>query len=462
MTYFKNLIPHKMQKKDEASVAQKLKTPLKFKIEGEEFKTFDQYMTGAELKKLGNIPLDVNLYLKVQKPYVDELIENDKVVNIARREIEKFFVKDLYEFTFNGDKFKSYKKIVSGKEIFSLVGIENINCFILYQKFKNQDFEKISLDEKIDLSNDGIEKFITKDSETFVYTLDGEHEMSDSKFLTAKQILDFGAIDINKYYLIQKFENDSEQNYAYSYDNKIEMSCKGLVFITKEWLDVADLEEYGKKCDVIPPSRNFKIKIDKNYYIVNSKNITQEQLIALGGHPNVTTYDVYKFMNGNPKPIKIAVSEVVDLTEKCLVRFVLMPKEQKDGKGIRQNFTLPEEDINTLSEMGLQWEALSLPVMWLVIYDYPIPDGYNVKNAVIALQISSSYPASQIDMAHFHPPLQKNNGKAISCATNHMIDSKSFQQWSRHRKPNEWKPGVDCLATHLALVDNWLINDLTR
>lgn len=451
-----------MEHKNGATEAQKLKSPLKFIIEGEEFETLEQYKTGAELKQLKGIPLETELYLSVTKSYNDELIENDKSVNLARKEIEKFFVKEKYGFLLNSLKFISFEKIVTGEQILKIAGISDIQCLSLYQKLKGNDFEKISLDEEVDLSNSGIEHFITKDSETSTYTLNGEHEMTDKKGLTANQILEFGAFDTKVNYLVQVFPDGQTKSYAYIPEESIKMICKGLVFVTAEWLDVVDVEEFGKQCKEIPPSRKFKIKIDKNYHIVDSRFITQSQLVALEGNMNVAIYDVYKFMNGNPKPIKIATSETVDLTEKCLVRFVLMPKEQKDGKGVRQNFTLPEEDIDTLNEMGLQWEALSQPAMWLIIYDYPIPEGYNVQKATVALQITSSYPAAQIDMAHFHPPLQKNNGKGISCSTNHTIDGKMFQQWSRHRNPGEWKPGIDCLATHLSLVDNWLINDLTR
>jgi hypothetical protein len=450
-----------MENNSAAKVAQKLKQPLKLIIEGEEFETLDQYKTGAELKQIGGIPLNVELYLKIQKPFEDELIENNKSVNLARPEIENFFVKESYKFTFNGEKMTSYKKIVSGKEIFSIAGIGHPNCFVLYQKLKGHDFEKISLDEDVDLSAPGIESFITKDSETFVYTLDSEHEMTDKKVLTAREILEFGAVDSEKFYLVQSFENGSEKNYAYSYDEKIEMNCKGLIFITKEWLDVADVEEYGKKCELIPPAKSFRIKIDKNYHIVKEKDITKAEIIALEGKPEVT-YDAYKVSNNNPKPVKILDNETVDLTEKCLVRFVLQPKEQQDGKGSRQNFILPEEDVETLEKMSLQWEALLSPSMWLIIYNYPIPGGYNVKNVDLALTITSSYPATEIDMAYFFPPLIKNDNKPINAISDQPIDGKIFQRWSRHRQPGDWKPGIDNLATHLSLVDNWLLKDLKR
>ena len=88
---------------------QKDKLPLKFVIEGKEYETFDQYKTGAELKQLAGIPLDTELFLSISKPYEDELIENEKSVNLARPEIEYFFVKKKLHFTINNVDYTWYK-----------------------------------------------------------------------------------------------------------------------------------------------------------------------------------------------------------------------------------------------------------------------------------------------------------------------------------------------------------------
>lgn len=69
------------------------KVPLRFVIEGKQYETFDQYKTGTELKELAGIPLETELFLSISKPYSDELIENDKSINLARPETEYFFVK---------------------------------------------------------------------------------------------------------------------------------------------------------------------------------------------------------------------------------------------------------------------------------------------------------------------------------------------------------------------------------
>ena len=95
----------------------KPKTPLKFVIEGKEYETFDQYKTGAELKQLAGIPMDTELFLSIIKPYTDELIENEKSVNLARPETEYFFVKKKLHFTINNVAYTWYKQYIRGIQI---------------------------------------------------------------------------------------------------------------------------------------------------------------------------------------------------------------------------------------------------------------------------------------------------------------------------------------------------------
>ncbi len=156
------------------------------------------------------------------------------------------------------------------------------------------------------------------------------------------------------------------------------------------------------------------------------------------------------------------MDEEFDLRQKCLVRFVLQPKEQQDGRGNRKDFSLPQEDVDFLNGLGLHWETVRAGGLWLIIYGYPIPEGYNVTVAEVALMIAPNYPASEIDMVYFYPQLQKKSGKGINAITPQPIDGRIFQRWSRHRKRGEWRPGIDDISTHLALVENWILKDLNR
>jgi hypothetical protein len=64
-------------------------------------KTFDwshQYITGAEIRKLGGIPKDDHIFLAIKKPWEDELIVDDTRVDLARPAIEHFYSKEHCEF----------------------------------------------------------------------------------------------------------------------------------------------------------------------------------------------------------------------------------------------------------------------------------------------------------------------------------------------------------------------------
>ncbi len=55
-----------------------------------------EYITGEEIRKLGEIPIEDEIFLAVKRPWEDELIKNDTRVNLARPEIEHFFSKDKH------------------------------------------------------------------------------------------------------------------------------------------------------------------------------------------------------------------------------------------------------------------------------------------------------------------------------------------------------------------------------
>lgn len=137
------------------------KKPLTFVIEGKDYETFDQYKTGAELKQFAGIPLDTELFLSVSKPYQDELIENEKQVNLARPETEYFFVKKKLQFFINDNPFTWYKQYIRGIQIREMGNIPAEDDIFLDLKEGWQDDEILD-DEIVDLARPGKEKFVSK------------------------------------------------------------------------------------------------------------------------------------------------------------------------------------------------------------------------------------------------------------------------------------------------------------
>lgn len=365
-----------------------------------------------------------------------------------------------YEITVNGKVFTMPQKMANGEQILSHSGHLPVSCYSLYMKLAGCDFEKISPDREIDLANPGIEQFVTKDPDVFPYTVNKDPELTQEKQLTPRTILKNAGLDSEKVYLVETVDG-KERVFAFQMDHPIPMNFKRLHFVTREWVETVDIEEYGKHCKEVPPAKTYLIKIDKDKHRWNSPVITVEEAIKLAHPTDPQQYNLIKFVSNSPKPIPLAPGTTIDLLEKCLLRLVTQPKTQNDG--LRSGFTLPEEDEIFLASAGFQWEALAESnYMWLLIHDFSIPDGYNTKTCTVALMIPPGYPAAEIDMAYFCPQLVKISGRAINATTTQGIGGKLYQRWSRHRQPGQWRPGVDNVATHLTLVNNWLINDVNR
>ena len=131
---------------------------------------------------------------------------------------------------------------------------------------------------------------------------------------------------------------------------------------------------------------------------------------------------------------------------------------------MRKDFQLPQEDLSFLDGLGLPWEAINDQGMqWVIVHDYPVVSGYNLKKVSVAVKIETGYPRTQLDMAYFYPALHRLDGKAINAISTQPIDGKQFQRWSRHRTgANPWREGVDDLSTHLALVSFWFEQEFIK
>jgi Prokaryotic E2 family E len=129
---------------------------------------------------------------------------------------------------------------------------------------------------------------------------------------------------------------------------------------------------------------------------------------------------------------------------------------------LRRDFRLPAEDERYLTSSGWRWETvLDAGICRLILFDFPVPAGYNRDRVDLHLRIESGYPDVQIDMAYFHPPIARVSGRVINALSSQAFDGKEWQQWSRHRtSENPWRPGLDNVETHLELVYEWLAREV--
>lgn len=77
------------------------------KIDGNNFEWHQSEITGAEIRQLGNIHVDFEIFLKMNGHQDDRLIGNDEAVDLSLPGIEKFYSKNPAH---------NYKIIVNGRE----------------------------------------------------------------------------------------------------------------------------------------------------------------------------------------------------------------------------------------------------------------------------------------------------------------------------------------------------------
>lgn len=132
--------------------------------------------------------------------------------------------------------------------------------------------------------------------------------------------------------------------------------------------------------------------------------------------------------------------------------------EASGANASRRQFRLPEEDEEHLEARGLPWETVvEANVRWLIIHGFPVPEGYNHRSVSAAVMLNPAYPDGPLDMIYLFPHLARTDGKVIRALAHHHLDGETWQRWSRHRtNQNPWRPGVDSIASHLLLVEDWL------
>jgi hypothetical protein len=98
----------------------------------------------------------------------------------------------------------------------------------------------------------------------------------------------------------------------------------------EEHEEVIDIEEYAKGNRKPPLGKRYRIRIDKQHYVVNVSAMTGRELLNLAGKVPATNYMIsQKFRNGEAK--KIGLDEKADFTTPGVERFMTLPLDQTDG-----------------------------------------------------------------------------------------------------------------------------------
>lgn len=92
-------------------------------------------------------------------------------------------------------------------------------------------------------------------------------------------------------------------------------------------------------------------------------------------------------------------------------------------------------------------------VVCVVLPDFTLPAGLNVKHADLLLRLPAGYPDAAPDMWWFSPAVTRANGATFPATEAREFHlGRDWQRWSRHLQPGQWQPGRDSIESYLSLV----------
>lgn len=174
---------------------------------------------------------------------------------------------------------------------------------------------------------------------------------------------------------------------------------------------------------------------------------------------------IFLKVEGQPK-LAVDLEYVIDLRTPGIEKLRLTPKDVNNGEAPptpRRDFALLDADDTYLDSIGLKWETvLDQQRRWLLLHNYPVPEGYAPRRTTLALEIPPMYPSAQIDMFYTHPPLMLTSGRAIPATqVRAPIFGIEYHGWSRHRSGgSQWNPASDNVASQMALVEAAIAKEL--
>ncbi|WP_290920253.1 multiubiquitin domain-containing protein [Halodesulfovibrio sp.] len=137
----------------------------RFLINGRKFEWGAAEIPCEMVKRLARIDTtSSNVWLEVRGGEKDVMYEDDALIPLDPDGLERLYTlpkeqPNSFEIKINGKKHTVTAVTISGKEILELAGLLPVESYTLRLKIAGERPQKIALDEQIDLSKPGIEKF---------------------------------------------------------------------------------------------------------------------------------------------------------------------------------------------------------------------------------------------------------------------------------------------------------------
>ncbi len=116
--------------------------------------------------------------------------------------------------------------------------------------------------------------------------------------------------------------------------------------------------------------------------------------------------------------------------------------------------TLPAVDLTYLGDRAKAHHvATDANMTCVILAGFEVPPGYDRERCDLLLRLNPGYPDVPPDMWWFDPPLRRADGRGI--AATDVVENylgRTWQRWSRHLNPGQWRSGIDTLESFTALI----------
>ncbi|MEO1985125.1 MAG: multiubiquitin domain-containing protein [Martelella sp.] len=211
---------------------------------------------------------------------------------------------------------------------------------------------------------------------------------------------------------------------------------------------------------------HWKLKIRQNVYTFDRAIVSVREALTEAGFDLQKGWDMV-LITASGRQNK-TIDDTLDLSEPGIEKLRVKPKAVNNGEARPSSvraFDLLEKDVRFLDNLNIRWETIEdAGKRWLIIRGYEVPPGFDVQRIDLALMIPKNYPATQIDMFYCNPPAKRADGRPCDkTQKNEVIEGHSYQRWSRHRDGvSAWNPDIDCIETHLELVEECFGREVGR
>lgn len=331
----------------------------------------------------------------------------------------------------------------TGAQIAQAAGFNPRQSVTVLQFLRGGGYEDVRADETVELGK-GTGRFLVVESDrSYKLTINGTRVDWPAMQVTGKLIRLLGGIAAEQFIY---FERQDEADQLLVDGDVVDLKATGVEAFYSA-AAVWTLNVQGVRIDWHEPTIAVHTAMEK------------------AGFDTTQRWHIFLKVAGKPKEA-VELNTVIDLRTPGIEKLRLTPKDVHNGEAAQavNDFALLESDEAYLDRHYVHWKTvIDAQRRWLVIHAYPLPAGYSVRKATLALEIPPTYPGAQIDMFYVCPPLTLPGGAAPGATETRVdVQGSSFQRWSRHRgEGHQWTPAVDNVVTHLALVEAALAKEVS-